>query len=1259
MSGARRFRWQRALAPAAAAAGALALGALNLQCGGAANLAERPNNQPAAEHASNLAERPNNAPFAASSPAKRPNGAGTDDLPAEEKSSLAERPNGAGADEPPGKSTSSLAERPSGALSTGTNEIGEGAVSLAERPSGTDTREPSKSGGIGGGSLAGRPAREPSPPAAQPSLAERPQSAIKPAPTTTPNLAERPQGSLPSRRPSTRPNLAERPGDRLGVRSEHPRTAAEQEADRALLEAQGHRAQRAFARAEPLYQKAAKLLERARGVGDESVAAPLAGLAAMYCDEGSWARAEPPARRALDILQKTRGPSDARTATATDDLAWILYKRGAFTEAEALAERALADREASLGKDSRITAVSATTLGVVLWEKGVWARAEALLARALAAQEASLATLPPDERAPSPPRETTEKKNSGQPSPVERPNAVTSEVSTAARHAMRQDLAIALSNLGGLYEDKGDHARAEPLLTRSIAIQEDEHGKDSPWAALPTLLLADSLFEREAYARAKPLYQRALASFEKAYGGEHPRAADGLVGLGKLYRETGEHPRAEPLLLRAEAIWRRALGEDHPLVADVLDELATLYRETASLPHARELAERALAIRVKAYGADHHDVAESQGHIASLALAEGDIASAIEARERAATIMNREAALLLATGSEEQKRAYMIKLQKDTDEVISLHARRAPADPRAARLSLATILQRKGRVLDAMTDGFAALRRRMAPNDRVLLDRLALVEAQLGAQVLRRLHDVPLEQHRANIAALETERDRLEAEVSARSAAFREERRPVTVEETQRALPKGTALVEIVAYAPFDERARLPAARRGARRYLAYVLARDGAPAAIDLGAVEDVDALTATVRAALSDPTRDPRAPSRALDAKVMQPIRGALGGARRVLLSPDGALNLIPFGALRDEAGRYLLETMSFTYLASGREVSRREPDIAPREPSTVIADPAFGPVDAEPWPSRRTSRSIDMANVRFGPLPGTLAEGHAIGTKLDGARLLLGAAATEAAVKALRGPRVVHIATHGFFLPPAPRASGAAPGLQRSSTGLSVALDAPLDENPLLRAGLAFAGANQRESGDEDGVLTALEASSLDLRGTRLIVLSACETGIGEASPGEGVYGMRRALSIAGAETQVMSLWRVDDEATRALMVSYYARLGGGAGKSEAMRDAQIGMLAGKGTSHPYYWASFLVSGDGGPLDGGAAPPPRVPRGPRGCACEAVGDMGTRAPELAPALGLALAGLLAARRGNARHARGAAACSRLHRFAPGSRR
>src|SRR5262249_47714895 len=211
--------------------------------------------------------------------------------------------------------------------------------------------------------------------------------------------------------------------------------------------------------------------------------------------------------------------------------------------------------------------------------------------------------------------------------------------------------------------------------------------------------------------------------------------------------------------------------------------------------------------------------------------------------------------------------------------------------------------------------------------------------------------------------------------------------------------------------------------------------------------------------------------------------------------------------------------------------------------REGDKVFADPAF---DLDASPAGAAPRTIDIGRVRFPALPETLGEGRAVGRALRAAELFSGEGATQTAVKALHGPRIRPSASDGFF-----------------ARGF---------------AGLAFAGANSRHGFMDDGILTAEEASHVDLLGTKLVVLSGCET----------AKGLRAAFAAAGAETQVTSLWKVDDEATAALMVAYYEALRGGQGRSLAMRTAQLAMLARPDIAHPDYWAGFLVSGNPAPIE-----------------------------------------------------------------------
>jgi len=210
-----------------------------------------------------------------------------------------------------------------------------------------------------------------------------------------------------------------------------------------------------------------------------------------------------------------------------------------------------------------------------------------------------------------------------------------------------------------------------------------------------------------------------------------------------------------------------------------------------------------------------------------------------------------------------------------------------------------------------------------------------------------------------------------------------------------------------------------------------------------------------------------------------------------------------------------------------------------------------------------------------------------------------VLTGGSATEQAFKqAAPGRRILHLATHGFFLDgacqTAARGTRAVGGLSAARPAAGSRMALPTAESPFLFAGLALAGANRRTGaspgpgGDEDGILTAEEVVSMNLDGVEWAVLSACDTGLGRIMTGEGVFGLRRAFRIAGVQTIIMSLWSVDDEATGLWMRTLYeGRLGRSLSTIRAVRDASVALLADrrakKQSTHPFHWAAFVAAGD----------------------------------------------------------------------------
>jgi len=521
---------------------------------------------------------------------------------------------------------------------------------------------------------------------------------------------------------------------------------------------------------------------------------------------------------------------------------------------------------------------------------------------------------------------------------------------------------------------------------------------------------------------------------------------------------------------------------------------------------------------------------------------------------------------------ERQKRDYLQTMFWSTQFAPSFHLHSAPNNPQAAKLALTTIFRRKGRILDVSTNSLQRLRQNLTPENQALLDELSEAYSQL-ANLIYKTSDNDIvsasEDYRTQLASVEQRVQQLENQLSRQSEQFRLESKPVTIETIQPLIPDDAVLVELVRYFPYnpsDDSFDAP-------RYAAYILSSTGEPEAIDLGAADTIEKKITDFRQLFQNGTQLPipliKQSARALDQAIMAPIREKIGDSRHILIAPEGALSLIPFEALVDESNRYLVETYSFTYLTSGRDLLRLQNPSPSHDNPVLIADPYF----QRPGEFVADIRFIDLAKKTFAPLPGTAEEAEAIGQLLN-ITPLMGEFATERAVKQVNSPSILHIATHGFF----------------ESNPQSEAGAGTINNNPLLLSGLILAGFRVGDSGGggEDGILTAQEVSALDLVGTKLVVLSACDTGLGNIDAGEGIYGLRRALVLAGAESQVMSLWKVSDTATKDLMVKYYQKLRENQGRSEALRQTQLEMLESGEYQHPYYWAAFIPSGDWTPME-----------------------------------------------------------------------
>ncbi len=929
-----------------------------------------------------------------------------------------------------------------------------------------------------------------------------------------------------------------------------------------VLKAQGD-----YEGARTLFESALALSRQLRGPEHPDTATGHTNVASVLEQLGELEEAESHYERALGLDRKLFGARHPHTANSLSNLGSVRERRGDFASAGRLYEEALSIREQRLGSGHPDTAITLTNLGHLLKAMGELAGAQRRYQRALAIRTEKLGPKHPK---------------------------------TAA----------SLNNLAAALEARGDLARARELYEQALKIRLEIVGEEHPATAVSLNNLGLIVAAMGDPTLAAAFLSRALAIREEVYGPDHPEVATSLTNLGSLLRFSDEPENERSYLERALAIRLASLGAEHPATALSHHSLGYLLLRLGDLEGSRSHFERAVAIREKVLGPAHPDTASSLLGLAVLEEASGRLERAVALTARAVEIFERWLVPVLEMGSEADKRLFLRTLSGLPHRAVSLHLRSLPASREAARLALTTLLRHKGRALEAAVTGLQRLRRGLIGESEPLLQELAELRALQAALMLRPPTSLDAARLAERLTELGTEiRDR-EAELAERSAAFRQASEPIRLATLQEALSPDTALVEFFVFEPFDVRAK--ANPWGRSRYAAYVLRRSGAPAAVDLGETEVIDAAVTSFRLALANPRPDVRERARELDALTMAKVRPLLGEASVLVLAPDGDLNLVPFAALVDSTGSYLIERYRLSYVTSGSDLLVAGPVAEARQPPLIVGAPNFEAVP-EFWEGDvgSASRQDDLPES-LDPLPGAAAEARAIGRilGLESERVLTGRAATETAVKAARGPRILHLATHGFFLPdlvlPAPITPAPDLLLERAEE---------TRDDVFLRSALALAGFDQRQAGNsaDDGVLTALEVIGLDLWGTEIVTLSACETGVGKVRSGQGVFGLRRALILAGAGSQMMTLWKVDDESTRNLMESWYAQIRDGVGRAEALREVQLAFLRGQplpkapvargvrplaalrnkvdpltiGTRHPSYWASFILVGESGSL------------------------------------------------------------------------
>jgi CHAT domain-containing protein/tetratricopeptide (TPR) repeat protein len=949
----------------------------------------------------------------------------------------------------------------------------------------------------------------------------------------------------------------------------------------------------------------------------------LNNLGALYVETARFDDAERHLKRCLDLREKSAGKDSIEVADAAHNLSALYGKMGLYREAEALCRRSLQIREAKLGPTHPATAQSLDNLGGIHWKAGKFPQAEKLYLRSVEIYEKTLGKTHP---------KTASSLNSLALLYAGMDRSGESEIMFRRALAIREaafgpdhpQVATTLGNMGVVLGGLGRTEEAEKLLVRSLKISEAKLSPDHPALATALNNLGAIYKDTNRLDEAFALHQRALGILETRFGKDHIELATLLNNIALLEAQRKGPAAALPLLQRALKLHEKHDGPEHTNTAVVIANLGSMYRKSGEFAKADEFFETSIRLLKAKGGAENRIIADRLQDRAEMQQAMGKTAAALQFQTQSLELYQTGLRDIFAHSSESAMHAYAEASAGKVPSFVNMAV--LGKDPAAATSALDWTLRLKGAVFDTLCRYRQA--QYLLPKDDAFQERVVRYRSQkeflanmalnppsgkAGERVQKQIDEA-----RQECAELEKELNRM---IAQKMPDFFAEREAVTSAMVQAKLPADSVLIEF---------SRTPI--RNFQKtlwhhphYFAFVLTPGkSAPRLIDLGPAKEMDAEIELLRQEFIDfqeklrdcdtveeakalEKKEEKAfkeKSAKLHARLFAPLVPAIGDAKLLFLAADGALNRLPFEALVDADGKYLIERHRCAYLSSGRDLLRAPGNLA--KGTVVFAGPDYK-LEAserialaekllqkkETQLAMRGSPSTTLRSAGWKNLPGAAAEAGDIRKALQGGaygpvKTYVGPEALEEVLKAMPAPRILHLATHGFFLDrevddKTPPEEGAGAGFARGRLKRM--------ENPLLRSGIVLAGANaigDKESSAkvEDGWVTAEEIALLNLHGTELVVLSACQTGLGDIKTGEGVYGLRRAFLHAGARSLVTSLFEVPDTETRQLMQRFYAGVGAGRGKLVSLHAAQVGLIAERRKSHaaahPFFWASFVLVG-----------------------------------------------------------------------------
>jgi CHAT domain-containing protein len=866
-----------------------------------------------------------------------------------------------------------------------------------------------------------------------------------------------------------------------------------------------------YGEAEPLYLEALQTRREELGPRHPDTLQSLNNLAELYQDQGRASEAEPLLKELLQASREVLGPRHPHTLTSLNNLARLYQYEGRYGEAEPLYLEALQTSREVLGPRNSDTLTSLNNLAELYQDQGRYGEAEQLLKESLQARR----TL------------------------------------------------TSLNNLAGLYQDQGRYVEAEPLYLEALQARRAALGPRHPQTLTSLNNLAELYRDQGRYGEAEPLLKEVLQARREALGPRHQQTLTSLNNLAGLYQNQARYGEAEPLYLEVLRGSREALGPRHPDTLMSLHNRAGLYRDQGRYGEAEPLLKEALQASREALGPHHPNTLGDQLNMAWLLVDEKRLDEAVR------TLQQMEPNLLAWVGQELYSteggavRRQLVSSQANfQDAVLTLATTKASGE--ASRLAGSVLLHFKG--MQGEEEAYLArlTRRSQDPRVQTLAAEVGKLRSALAAAA-RATEPGAFDQALQALEAKQQELGRI-------SRDYKDHLRVQTanLDDLRGTLPVDGVLIEFREFQPVDFRT----GKLGEPRFTALLLAGFDEPVVADLGPVSELRELTKSLMTASSTAPSDEAAA--ALYQRLFAPFESKLAAATSVFLAPDGILALVPFARLKLADGHYWEERQEVHLLQTSRDLLRADPD-RPARGLLALGGIDFGAAATEgAKPDSVASANLSAAITRtagtfreFAALPASgdeatqIKEAYQRLRKDEPAEAWTGADASKARLMALPSPpRVLHLATHGFYLPREEQ-----------------------EQEPMLFSGIALAGANRTLAGKgDDGILLALEAQGLNLEGSELVVLSACDTAQGSPDYSEGLYGLARAFRTAGARNVIVTLWPLNDGEARDFMKDFYRNWLSQARSdpAKALRDTQSAYLKKDDPARrdPRVWAPYIL-------------------------------------------------------------------------------